>query len=142
MQNSQKQATDASHVHRAGSATTRSPDGIATASFWVEMLVEGNRDGDLTAMRAVLEPGTITRWHTHPEGQILYVLSGVGLAQRGDGPVEELRAGDCITFKAGERHWHGATPESTFSYISIQGVKDGSTATWLEAVEQDGGLRP
>lgn len=142
MQNPQKQATLSTSVHRAGSATVRSPEGIATASFWVEMLVEGSKDGDLTAMRAILDPGTITRWHTHPEGQILYVLSGVGLAQRDDEPVEELRAGDCITFAPGERHWHGAAPESTFSYISIQGMKDGSAVAWLEAVEQDGGPRP
>lgn len=120
----------------------RSPDGIATAPFWVEMLVESSGDGELTAMRAVLDPGTITRWHTHPKGQILYVLSGVGLAQRANGPLEELRAGDCITFEPGERHWHGAAPESTFSYISIQGVKDGSAVAWLQAVGQNGGPRP
>jgi quercetin dioxygenase-like cupin family protein len=119
-------------IHRAGSATKRSPDAIANAPFWVEMLVENSQDGGLSAMRCALEPGTMTRWHTHPHGQILYALSGVGLAERDNHAAEELRAGDCITFAPGERHRHGAAPDSTFAYISIQAAKNGSAVTWLE----------
>lgn len=119
-------------IHRAGTATQRSPEGIANASFWVEALVQDEADGGLTAMRCTLEPATMTRWHTHPHGQILYVLSGVGLAERDGAPVEELRAGDCISFAPDERHRHGAAPESTFAYISIQAVRNGTAVTWLE----------
>lgn len=119
-------------IHRAGTDMRRSPAGIATAPFWVESLVESNENGGLTAMRCALEPGVMTRWHTHPHGQILYVLSGVGLAERFGGSAEELRAGDCITFAPDERHRHGAAPESTFAYISIQAARDGSAVTWLE----------
>ena len=119
-------------IHRAGADIRRSPTGIASAPFWVETLVEGSEDGDLTAMRCTLEPGVMTRWHTHPHGQILYVLSGVGLAERHGGPAEELRAGDCISFAPNERHRHGAAPESTFAYISIQAAQGGSAVTWLE----------
>ena len=89
-------------VSRPGRAV-RSPEGVATAPFWVEMLLEGSADGENTAMRATLDPGTITRWHTHPRGQLLYVLSGHGLAQSEGGPVAELRAGDAVWFAAGER---------------------------------------
>jgi len=119
-------------IHRAGTVVQRSPDGIASAPFWVEMLVENSEDGGLTAMRCTIEPGVMTRWHTHPHGQILYVLSGVGIAERHGGPAEELRAGDCITFAPNERHRHGAAPESTFAYISIQAAQDGNAVTWLE----------
>ncbi|SCB19245.1 cupin domain-containing protein [Rhizobium lusitanum] len=119
-------------IHRAGTVVQRSPDRIASAPFWVEMLVENSEDGGLTAMRCTIEPGVMTRWHTHPHGQILYVLSGVGIAERHGGPAEELRAGDCITFAPNERHRHGAAPESTFAYISIQAAQDGSAVTWLE----------
>jgi quercetin dioxygenase-like cupin family protein len=119
-------------IHRAGTNLRPSPEGIATAPFSVESLVEGDENGGLTAMRCALEPGVMTRWHTHPHGQILYVLSGVGLAERFGGPAEELRAGDCITFAPNERHRHGAAPENAFSYISIQAAQDGSAVTWLE----------
>ncbi|EJK79742.1 cupin domain-containing protein [Rhizobium rhizogenes] len=129
---SQKTARQSPPIHRAGANTQRSPEGIASAPFWVEMLVESREDGDLTAMRCSLEPGTMTQWHTHPYGQILYVLSGVGLAERDGEAAEELRAGDCVTFAPDERHRHGATLHSTFAYISIQAVLGGSAVTWLE----------
>jgi quercetin dioxygenase-like cupin family protein len=123
-------------IRRPGNAT-RSPDGISTAPFWVEILLEGSADGENTAMRATLDPGTITRWHTHPRGQLLYVLSGLGLAQRDGGPVEALRAGDAVWFAANERHWHGTTADSPFSYISIQAAENGNFVDWLEPVEQN-----
>ncbi|OWV85725.1 cupin [Rhizobium sp. R635] len=121
-------------VRRPGKVV-RSPEDVATAPFWVEMLLDG-ADGENTAMRATLDPGTITRWHTHPQGQLLYVLSGQGLAQNESGAVEELRAGDAIWFAPGERHWHGATDDSPFSYISIQPSENGSVVEWLDHVER------
>lgn len=121
-------------VIRPGNAVRSAAD-IATAPFWVEMLLEGAADGENTAMRASLDPGTITRWHTHPRGQLLYVLSGKGLAQREGDAVEELRTGDAVWFAAGEKHWHGATPDSPFSYISIQATEAGRIVDWLEPVE-------
>ncbi|MDK4732548.1 cupin domain-containing protein [Rhizobium sp. CNPSo 3490] len=120
-------------VRRPGKVA-RSPEGVATAPFWVEMLLEGT-DGENTAMRATLDPGTITRWHTHPKGQLLYVLAGQGLAQNEGGLVEELRAGDAVWFAPGERHWHGAAADSPLTYISIQPAENGSFVEWLDPVE-------
>ena len=121
-------------VRRPGNAV-RSPLGAATAPFWVEMLLEGSADGENTAMRASLEPGTITNWHTHPRGQLLYVLFGKGLAQRDGGHVEDLRTGDAAWFAAGEKHWHGAAADSPFSYVSIQAAEAGRFVDWLDPVE-------
>jgi quercetin dioxygenase-like cupin family protein len=124
---------DLRKLHRAGERVKLAPEGIASKPFWVETLVAAAHNGP-GAMIATLEPGTVTHWHSHPDGQILYVLSGVGLVQRDNSPVEELRAGDCISFDPGERHWHGATPTTTFAYISFQATRDGSAATWFEPV--------
>ncbi|EJC77775.1 hypothetical protein Rleg10DRAFT_6490 [Rhizobium leguminosarum bv. trifolii WSM2012] len=122
-------------VRRPGKAV-HSPEGAATAPFWVEMLLEGSADGENTAMRATLDPGTITRWHTHPRGQLLYVLSGHGLTQNEGGPIESLRAGDAVWFAPSERHWHGASDHSPFSYLSIQASENGSVVEWLHQVER------
>jgi quercetin dioxygenase-like cupin family protein len=121
-------------IRRAGTGIARAPDGIASGPFWVERLLDGGRDGEMTAMRATLDPGVRTHWHSHPLGQLLYVLSGVGLAQRDGGPVAEVRAGDCVWFAPGERHWHGASPDSAFAYVSIQAVRGGTAVHWLEPV--------
>jgi len=127
-------------IRRIGETVGRSPEGIASAPFWVEMLLASNAEGENTAMRATLDPGVVTHWHTHPRGQFLYVLSGVGLAQRDGAPVEEIRAGDCIWFAPGEKHWHGASPQSPFSYLSVQAVANGTAVRWLEPVIE--GSRP
>jgi quercetin dioxygenase-like cupin family protein len=122
-------------VHRAGSGVARAPDGVANSSFWVEMLLSSRTDGDMTAMRAYIEPGIITHWHSHPRGQLLFVLDGVGRVQRDGGDVIEVRSGDSVWFAPDERHWHGAAPASPFSYVSVQGVKDGTAVRWMEPVE-------
>jgi quercetin dioxygenase-like cupin family protein len=121
-------------IRRPGNVT-RSPDGVASAPFWVEMPLEGESRGENTAMRATLDPGTVTNWHTHPRGQLLYVLSGIGRAQRDGGPVEELRTGDAVWFAPHEKHWHGAAADSPFSYISIQATDGERIVDWLESVE-------
>jgi quercetin dioxygenase-like cupin family protein len=84
---------------------------------------------------ATFGPGVVSHWHSHPLGQILLVISGVGQVQREGGVVTEVRAGDCIWFAPGERHWHGAAPGSVFSYVSIQTVDQGTAVYWLGPVE-------
>ncbi|HTQ11112.1 MAG TPA: cupin domain-containing protein [Fimbriimonadaceae bacterium] len=80
------------------------------------------------------EPGARTAWHTHPLGQTLIVMSGVGWAQREGGGKEEIRTGDVVWFEPGERHWHGASASEGMSHIAIQQSLDGRAADWLEHV--------
>jgi quercetin dioxygenase-like cupin family protein len=127
-------------IRRAGEQVIRSPEGISSVPFLAEILLESERDGEYTAIRAMLEPGTITRWHTHPRGQLLYVLSGCGLVQRENGSILSIGEGDSVWFAPGERHWHGASPDKPFCYISIQAVEGGRSVDWFEPVEpQPGG---
>jgi quercetin dioxygenase-like cupin family protein len=86
-------------------------------------------------------PGARTAWHTHPLGQTLYVVSGLGRAQSWGGPIREIRPGDTIWFAPGEKHWHGAGPTSAMAHIAMQEALDGSAVQWLEHVtdEQYGG---
>ena len=82
------------------------------------------------------EPGARTAWHTHPLGQTLIVTAGVGRAQKCGGPIEEIRPGDVIWFAPGEKHWHGAGPQTAMSHIAIQEVQDGNAVDWLEHVSE------
>ena len=54
--------------------------------------------------RVLFEPGARTNWHTHPEGQFLYVVTGAGFAQREGEPVVEIETGDMVSFDPGEKH--------------------------------------
>jgi len=121
-------------VRRAGTDILPAPDGISSGPFRVQMLLSSAIEGEMTAMRAFVEPGTVTHWHTHPSGQLLFVIDGVGLVQRDGGAIVEVRPGDSIWFAPGERHWHGATRDDPFGYLSVQPIKDGAAVDWLEPV--------
>lgn len=125
----------ATTIHRAGAGLAAAPEGVASGPFRVQMLLSSRVDGEMTAMRALVPPGIVTHWHSHPRGQLLFVLDGVGLVRSGDGDVVELRAGDSVWFPPGERHWHGAAPSSPLEYLSVQPVKDGRAVDWMEPVD-------
>ena len=83
-------------------------------------------------------PGARTAWHTHPNGQTIFVLEGVGRCQRRGGPVEEIRPGDRVFFEPGEEHWHGAVPNRFMIHLAMLDVDDeGHPAAWLEHVTDE-----
>jgi len=82
------------------------------------------------------EPGARTAWHTHPLGQTLIVTSGCGWVQREGGPIEEIRPGDVVWFEPGEKHWHGATPQTAMTHIAIAESLNGKAVDWMEKVPE------
>jgi quercetin dioxygenase-like cupin family protein len=90
--------------------------------------------GGLSGATVTFEPGARTAWHTHPLGQTILILSGLGRVQRDGGPVEQVRPGDSVFFEPGERHWHGAAPDCAMSHIAIAEALDGKVVDWLEQV--------
>ncbi len=83
------------------------------------------------------EPGARTAWHTHPLGQTLVIISGLGRVQRWGGPIEEIRPGDVVWFEPGEKHWHGASPATAMTHMALHEVQDGKVVDWLEKVNDD-----
>ncbi len=72
--------------------------------------------------------GATTGWHIHDCDQILVVTHGTGIVATED-EEREIRTGDVVHIKAGEKHWHGARADTTLSHITVTLV--GSKATWL-----------
>ena len=83
------------------------------------------------------EPGARTAWHTHPLGQTLLVVSGLGWVQRLGGPIEEIRPGDVVWIPPGEKHWHGATADTGMSHVAIAESVDGKVVDWMEQVTDE-----
>jgi len=83
------------------------------------------------------EPGARTAWHTHPLGQTLIVITGVGRVQRWGGPIEEIRPGDVVWFPPSEKHWHGAAPTTAMTHIAIQEALIGKQVDWMEKVSDE-----
>lgn len=118
----------------AGRPTKRAPESYFTGVVWQDPIWDAPEPGRVNSIRVSFEPGARTNWHTHPYGQTLHVLSGVGRAQSRGGPVREIRAGDTVWFAPGEEHWHGAGPETGMEHLAIQEREGASAATWLEPV--------
>ena len=79
-----------------------------TGAVYVDAVAAPADTSRVSASSVHFAPGARTAWHTHPNGQTIFVLEGVGLAQRRGGPVEVIRPGDRVFFEPGEEHWHGA----------------------------------
>lgn len=81
------------------------------------------------------EPGARSHWHTHPLGQTLVVLSGLGWHRCEGEAKEEIRPGDVVTCPPGKRHWHGATATTAMSHIAIaERDEHGRNVEWMEPV--------
>ena len=120
-------------ITRSGSKPSAvGPADYFTGTVRIDAPFDGG--GRLSGATVTFEPGARTNWHTHPRGQTLLVLSGLGRVQREDGPIEEIRPGDIIWFAAGERHWHGAAPDCAMSHVAIAEKEADSVVTWLEPV--------
>ncbi|NVO27244.1 cupin domain-containing protein [Donghicola sp. C2-DW-16] len=105
-----------------------------TGTVRVDPMFQAEDPGRVGGSHVTFEPGARTAWHTHPAGQTLIVTFGRGRVQREGGPVEEISQGDVVWFPAGEKHWHGAAPDTAMSHIAIQEAVDGSAVTWMEKV--------
>ena len=92
----------------------------------------------LSASSVHFAPGARTAWHTHPNGQTIFVLEGVGRAQRRGGQVEVIRPGDRVFFEPGEEHWHGAAPDRFMTHLALIDVdEDGKSADWGDHVTEE-----
>ncbi len=114
--------------------TRRGPADWFTGTVWQDPVVEAPTPARLRVNRVSFEPGARTAWHTHPLGQTLFVLSGVGRAQTWGGLVRTIRPGDTIWIPPGEKHWHGAAPTTGMSHLAMQEALDGTAVVWLEHV--------
>jgi len=115
--------------------TKRGPAEYFTGHVWLDEVTAAPYASDVRVVMVTFEPGARTAWHTHPHGQLLQIMSGVGLVQKAGESVVEVRPGDVIWFEPGERHWHGAAPQRTLVHLAVQRADEaGRTAVWQEAV--------
>ncbi|HET9109335.1 MAG TPA: cupin domain-containing protein [Ktedonobacterales bacterium] len=124
--------------------TAAGPGEWFTGAVYIDTVAAPSAGSRLSASSVHFTPGARTAWHTHPNGQTIYVTEGVGLCQRRGGPTEVIRPGDRVFFEPGEEHWHGATASRFMTHLAMLEVDDqGRSATWLEHVtDEEYGQRP
>ena len=114
--------------------TRRGPEDWFTGTVWMEI----GSAPEAGVFRVFFEPGARTNWHTHPEGQFLYVVTGTGRVGTENGPVVGVEAGDSVYFAPDEKHWHGAGPETYMVHLAITpAISTEGGTDWLEPVTEE-----
>jgi quercetin dioxygenase-like cupin family protein len=125
-------------ITRNGIDTAPGPSEWFTGTVYIDAVAAPSGASRLTASCVHFTPGARTAWHTHPNGQTIYVLEGIGLVERRGGPVQVIRPGDRVFFEPGEEHWHGAAPTRFMTHLAMLDVDDeGTSAAWGDHVTDE-----
>ena len=130
--------TGAQEITRAGTQpSVVGPADYFTGRVRVDPVWPANAEIDASGGVVTFEPGARSAWHTHPRGQRLVVMSGLGLTQEWGKPVQVLRPGDVVWCPPGVKHWHGAAPTTAMSHLAVTGNSNGRNVDWMEKVSDE-----
>ncbi len=125
-------------ITRNALETGRGPAEWFTGDVFIDQVAAPAGTSTFAAAAVHFTPGARTAWHTHPNGQTIWVLEGVGLCQRRGGPVEVIRPGDRVFFEPGEDHWHGAAATRFMAHLAMQQADEsGNVVTWGDHVTDE-----
>jgi quercetin dioxygenase-like cupin family protein len=123
-------------IEKSGSKPTRrGPSEWFTGDVWVDEIAPPDAPARVHVLRVSFEPGARTAWHSHPLGQVLHIIAGLGRVQKSGEPTVDVHPGDTVWIPPDERHWHGAAPGHSMVHLAVQrATDDGTEVTWYEQV--------
>lgn len=119
------------------SPTNRAPEESFAGDVYISHYFRRTAPSRLVDAAATFTPGSRTPWKVNPLGQTLIVTSGVGWAQCKGEEIVEIHPGDIVWCPPGERHWEGATPGQSMTYVAIQEEGDGGIVEFGERVTDE-----
>ncbi|QEC79237.1 cupin domain-containing protein [Mucilaginibacter ginsenosidivorax] len=105
-----------------------------TGTVWLTELNKADSTIDINVANATFAAGAKLDWHIHPAGQILMITEGTGYYQEKGKPIRIVHKGDVINCDPGVAHWHGASPNSLFTYIAVSTNSAKNKTIWLQRV--------
>jgi 4-carboxymuconolactone decarboxylase len=108
-------AADLEAARFTGKSTVLQPDGVG-------------------ATRRRFEAGARTAWHSHPNGQLLFVQEGRLRMQRRGQAIKEIGQGESDFTGPNVEHWHGAAASTPLTHVA---VGFGGETKWLDKVTDD-----
>ncbi|CAM3184855.1 Cupin type-2 domain-containing protein [Deinococcus saxicola] len=100
--------------------TKHAPESTFTGDVFISGYFRRAAPSQLAGASVTFSPGSRTPWKVNPLGQTVIVTSGVGWAQIEGEEITEIHPGDFIWFAPGQKHWEGATPNQTMTYVAVQ----------------------
>lgn len=116
---------------------------LSTTAKWTgsaeqNELIDAASPARIRASKVTFSAGARTYWHSHPLGQTLHIVSGIGRVQSRGGPLLEVRPGDTVWIAPNEKHWHGAAPHSAMAHFSVlEKTNDKKMSDWFEEVTDE-----
>jgi quercetin dioxygenase-like cupin family protein len=98
-----------------------------------QSIVAGEQSRQFIVSQVNFAKGVRNKFHVQTSDQVLIVTSGKGICATGKEEVTVF-PGDVILFPAGEKHWHGAGPDSDFSHIFVTGSENKTTQMEIQGV--------
>ena len=107
-----------------------------TGTVWLTELNKPDSIFNFSLAQATFAPGAKLDWHIHPAGQYLLITNGVGYYQERGKSIQIVHKGEIIKCLPGVEHWHGASPNSSFTYVATTPTQKGKTI-WLKRVTDE-----
>lgn len=108
-----------------------------TGNVWLQNLVSADSVNQNAVGSVTFEPGARTKWHSHPAGQIILALDGVGYYQEEGKEKIVIRKGEVVKCPIDVPHWHGASADTAFVQIAITGREKGETVWQHEVTDEE-----
>src|SRR5207247_9507505 len=107
-------------VRASARATKRGAAANFTGEVFQDEVLVGQLPSRMRATVVSFTPGARTGWHSHPVGQTLYCLSGVGRICIGKGSrPQAIYPGDTVMIPPDTMHWHGAAPDRLLAHPAM-----------------------
>jgi quercetin dioxygenase-like cupin family protein len=113
----------------------KGPENWFTGPVWMDEVANPTAPARTQLVLVTYAPSARSNWHTHPLGQTLYIVTGLGWVQKQGEPRQAVRPGDVVVFAPNEVHWHGAEAGHTFVHLAMQEADEtGQNVVWGEPV--------
>lgn len=105
-----------------------------TGTVWLNPSVKPDEGYNVNIGTVTFEPTARTNWHSHTNGQILFVIEGIGYYQEKGKTIQLIEKGDVVKIPKNVVHWHGASHRSPMRHIAMITDYDEDKTVWLEPV--------
>lgn len=113
-----------------------------TGTVYLNNLVTADSLNQNAVGSVTFEPGARTKWHSHPAGQIILALDGVGYYQEEGKDKIIVRKGEVVKCPVDVPHWHGASADAAFVQVAITGSEKGETVWYKQVTDEEYSREP
>jgi 4-carboxymuconolactone decarboxylase len=99
---------------------------LFAGSVTLQTIIDTSMSDRFAISHVNFDKGARNKFHTHSIEQILIITEGKGIVATDQEEII-VTPGDVVFISANEKHWHGATKDSTFSHLYVMAPEQKTT---------------